>query len=181
MEYLHRRSLLRRARTVTGGIKGGSREIPYLAVVAKFQARGPLFIPSSPDLRRPGGLRSNRTGARPLRKRDFGGFRPGLGAMAGLFAHIPGLGPFRLGNLIRSGRHGHENRAASEGKPPQTGTRLQARIKEHHVQRARGQQHEHQYDLQPVAGEFENQPHDVRMMERVRARVLSDIFDPDGR
>jgi hypothetical protein len=38
MECLHRRSFWS-ATVVTGGIKGGSREIPYLAVVAKFPKR----------------------------------------------------------------------------------------------------------------------------------------------
>lgn len=66
------------------------------------------------------------------------------------------------------------------GKGPQGHARLQPRVQKHHVQRARGQQHEHQRDLQPVAGEFENRPHDVRMMERLRARVSDDIFGFGG-
>lgn len=58
--------------------------------------------------------------------------------------------------------------------------RLEPRAKEHQVQRARSQQNEHQRDLQPVAGEFENRPHNVRMMERLRARVSNHIFGFGG-
>ena len=57
---------------------------------------------------------------------------------------------------------------------------LEPRAEEHQVQRARSQQNEHQRDLQPVAGEFENRPHDVRMMERLRARVSNHIFGFGG-
>lgn len=96
----------------------------------------------------------------------FGGFGPVQPRAAVLFAHILGSGSPRLGKLPVPG--GHQKR-----KPGRSSS--QPRAEEHDVQRARGQQHEHQRDLQAVAGEFENRPH-LRMMERVRARVSGDIF-----
>lgn len=59
--------------------------------------------------------------------------------------------------------------------------RLEPRAKEHQVQRACRKQNQRQCDLQAVASEFENRPHDLKMMERVRARVSNHIFDFGGR
>ena len=167
------------ARTVTGGIKGGSRDIPYLAGVAKFQARGPLFMPYSPVPGRPRGPEANGTAPSRSGSAVLAARGPRVGPKEGPFAHIPDPEPVRLGNIIR----GERRNPGKWGRiwPLARAARLQARAEEHHVQRARGQQHEHQRDLQPVAGEFENRPHDLRMMERVRARVSNHIFDLGGR
>lgn len=108
-----------------------------------------------------------------LRNGCFGGFSPIRPPAAVVFAHIPGSGSPLLGNLPALGERKSASRF-SELVPGRVG--LQPRAEKHHVQRARGQQHEHQRDLQAVAGEFENRPHDERMMERVRARVSDDIF-----
>lgn len=145
--------------------KGGRREIPYLAGVAKFQARGPLFMRSMAVHSRRSGLHTTRPVPKAL-KWLFWRFQPGPASYGGPFCPHSG---FRIAAVGQNTRP----------KEPKSATpnRSQPRAEEHHVQRARSQQHEHQRDLQAVAGEFENRPHDVRMMERVRARVSDDIFD----
>lgn len=109
------------------------------------------------------------------RRAVFQRFCPARRAAEGDFAHTPGREPARLGNLIPSGCRAGFLKTQKARRP------LKPRAEEHHVQRARGQQHEHQRDLQPVAGEFENRPHDLRMMERLRARVSNHIFGFGGR
>jgi len=101
---------------------------------------------------------------------------PARGPQGAFLPTFPGWNLPGWANKIRTGRHDPENGDGVRRKPPKRATRLQPRAKEHHVQRARSQQNEHQCDLQPVAGKFENRPHDLRMMERVRARVSDDIF-----
>lgn len=180
IKCLHRRSLFgRRADghgwyqgrqprdTISGG--GGQVPSPWAAIYAV-----------QPCSRPPVWAGSQRYSAEPLRKRCFSRSRPpGSAPRKGPFAHIPDPEPVRLGNIIR----GERRNPGKWGRiwPLARAARLQARAEEHHVQRARGQQHEHQRDLQPVAGEFENRPHDLRMMERVRARVSNHIFDLGGR
>lgn len=86
--------------------KGGRREIPYLAGVAKFQARGPLFMRDSPVLRRPCGPPCQQSPRQTAPERDFGAICPALRPTRGHFAHVSSLEPSGLGNLISGGRAG---------------------------------------------------------------------------
>lgn len=149
--------------------KGGRREIPYLAGVAKFQARGPLFRPDMAVCGRPRG--PHTTSPVPdAPKQPFWRFRPGLASRDRPFCPHSG---FRIAGVGQITCPAERQSRARKRKQDRAG--LEPRAEEHDVQRARGQQHEHQRDLQAVAGEFENRPH-LRMMERVRARVSGDIF-----
>lgn len=115
--------------------KGGRREIPYLAGVAKFQARGPQFMPGSPVLRWRCGLHA--TGPRrKLRNGGFGGISPVPPSAGVLFAHIPGSGSRGLGKITCLGRgpkaqtgslKAHRPTAARRGTSRSASTRPAAR------------------------------------------------------
>lgn len=157
------------SKTAPVSSKGGRREIPYLAGVAKFQARGPLFRPDMAVCGRPRGPHTTNP-VPDAPKQPFWRFRPGLASRDRPFCPHSGFRIAGVGQIT----------CPPECQPePQKRQRdragLEPRAEEHDVQRAGDQQHEHQRDLQAVAGEFENRPH-VRMMERVRARVSDDIF-----
>ncbi len=89
--------------------KGGRREIPYLAGAAKFQARGPQFMPGSPVLRWRCGLHATGP-SRRLRNGGFGGFSPVGPSATALFAHIPGSRSPGLGKITCPGSANGSNR-----------------------------------------------------------------------